>query len=207
MITGTFCKQCSTVPISISASSSFLIGPNGSPLKRHIQRSGGIGPPNETEKRLVKLWEELLDVHLIGIHQNYFDLGGNSLLAVRLFTRIGQEFNANLPLSTLFQAQTVAALADILRSKPREENWSPSVAIQPTGSRPPFFCIHGGGGNVLIYRALSQHLGLDQPFYGLQSQGLDGRRALLTRIEDMAELYVRELRRVQPHGPYFLGGY
>lgn len=173
----------------------------------HPSDSEESAPRNDTEKRLVKLWEELLDVQQIGIHQNYFDLGGNSLLAVRLFTRISQEFNTNLPLSTLFQAQTVAVLADVLTSKPGEGNWSPLVAIQPNGSRPPFFCIHGGGGNVLIYRALSQHLGLDQPFYGLQSQGLDGRRALLTRIEDMAELYVREVRRVQPHGPYFLGGY
>ena len=162
---------------------------------------------NETEKKLTKLWEELLGVRPIGIQQNYFDLGGNSLLAVRLFARIQKEFSVSLPLATLFEAQTIAELAEILDRRARNGGWSPLVTIQPSGSRPPFFCIHGGGGSVLIYRALSQHLGSDQPFYGLESQGLDGQRPLLTRIEDMAELYVRELRRVQPHGPYFLGGY
>ncbi len=162
---------------------------------------------NETEKTLTKLWEELLGVQAIGIQQNYFDLGGNSLLAVRLFARIHKEFGVNLPLATLFEAQTVEQLAHVLDNKKDTGDWSPLVTIQPAGSKPPFFCIHGGGGNVLIYRALSQHLGTDQPFYGLESQGLDGRRPLLTKIEDMAELYVREIRRVQPHGPYFLGGY
>lgn len=161
---------------------------------------------NETEKTLAKLWEELLGVQPIGMHQNYFDLGGNSLLAVRLFARMHKEFGVNLPLATLFEAQTIEELARVLDNKDTGE-WSPLVTIQPAGSKPPFFCIHGGGGNVLIYRSLSQHLGTNQPFYGLESQGLDGRRPLLTTIGDMAELYVREIRRVQPHGPYFLGGY
>jgi thioesterase domain-containing protein len=81
------------------------------------------------------------------------------------------------------------------------------VPIQPSGSRPPFFCFHGAGGNVLIYRKLSQYLGSDQPFYGLQSQGLDGHSAIPETIEEMAALYVKEIRAVQPHGPYLLGGY
>jgi non-ribosomal peptide synthetase component F/thioesterase domain-containing protein len=162
---------------------------------------------NDTEKRLTKLWEELLGVAPIGTRQNYFDLGGNSLLAVRLFARVEKEFHVNLPLATLFEAQTIEQLGDVLDTKAQAAGWSPLVTIQPAGSRSPFFCIHGGGGSVLIYRALSQHLSTDQPFYGLESQGLDGQRPLLTRIEDMAGLYVKELRRVQPHGPYFLGGY
>jgi thioesterase domain-containing protein len=112
-----------------------------------------------------------------------------------------------LPLAALFEAQTIAELARLLAQDEFVAGWSSLVPIQTKGSRPPFFCIHGGGGNVLIYRALSHHLGADQPFYGLQSQGLDGRQPLLTRVEDMAALYIRELQRVQPHGPYFLGGY
>jgi non-ribosomal peptide synthetase component F/thioesterase domain-containing protein len=162
---------------------------------------------NDIERKLTNLWEELLGVKPIGIHQSYFDLGGNSLLAVRLFSRIHKEFNLSLPLATLFEAQTIAKLSCALTDRTRSPDWNLLVPIQTAGSRPPFFCIHGGGGNVLIYRALSQHLGKDQPFYGVQSQGLDGKHPLLTRIEDMAELYVREIRRVQPHGPYFLGGY
>jgi thioesterase domain-containing protein/non-ribosomal peptide synthetase component F len=160
-----------------------------------------------TERKLQKIWESLLGTSPIGLNQNYFELGGTSILAVRLFAQITKEFQRKLPLSILFEAQTIAQLAKVLRTDTASSDWSPLVAIQPNGSRPPFFCIHGGGGNVLIYRGLSRHLGSDQPFYGLQAQGLDGERPCLTTIEEMASLYVNEIRRVQPHGPYHLGGY
>jgi thioesterase domain-containing protein len=85
-------------------------------------------------------------------------------------------------------------------------SWSPLVPIQPGGSKTPFFCVHGAGGNVLNFRDLALRLGSDQPFYGLQAQGVDGRPPL-ERVEDMATLYLEAIRQVQPHGPYFLGGY
>jgi thioesterase domain-containing protein len=85
--------------------------------------------------------------------------------------------------------------------------WSMLVPLQPEGSRPPFFCVHGVGGNVLGFHDLARHLGSDQPFYALQPQGLDGKRECLTSIPQMAELYIREIRRVQPEGPYRIGGY
>jgi phthiocerol/phenolphthiocerol synthesis type-I polyketide synthase E len=162
---------------------------------------------DDTARELTRIWQELLGVESIGLDQNYFDLGGDSSLAVHLFTRIEKAFNVKLPVATLFEAPTIEELARILRLEISPPGWSPLVAIQPSGSRPPFFCIHGAGGNVLIYRDLSLHLGSDQPFYGLQSQGLDGSYPLLTRIEDMAALYVKEIRKMQPHGPYFIGGY
>jgi thioesterase domain-containing protein len=109
----------------------------------------------------------------------------------------------------LFEAQTIEEFARVLESRRKgsESNWSPLVEIQPKGDRPIFFCVHAAGGNVLVYRDLSKRLGSDQPFYGLQSQGLDGKMPPLTRIEDMAALYVGEIQRIQPHGPYFIGGY
>jgi thioesterase domain-containing protein/non-ribosomal peptide synthetase component F len=164
-------------------------------------------PADETERKLGKIWEKLLGIAPIGLNQNYFELGGTSILAVRLFSRIASEFQRKLPLSVLFEAPTIAQLARYLREQPYERAWSPLVTIQAQGSRPPFFCIHGGGGSVLIYRDLSQHLGSEQPFYGLEAQGLDGARPYLETIEEMASLYVKEIRRVQPHGPYYLGGY
>ncbi|MGB9234323.1 MAG: condensation domain-containing protein [Terriglobales bacterium] len=164
-------------------------------------------PADETEKKLQKIWESLLGVAPIGLNQEYFELGGTSILAVRLFARIAREFQRKLPLSVLFEAPTIAQLAKHLREPVEQSAWSPLVVIQPKGSRPPFFCIHGGGGNVLIYRDLSRHLGPEQPFYGLQAQGLDGERPCLDKIEAMASLYVKEIRRIQPHGPYYLGGY
>ncbi len=163
---------------------------------------------DDVTQQLTRIWQQLLGIESVSLDQNYFDLGGDSILAVQLFAQIEQVFKVKLPVATLFEAPTIKELARILsRESPSSSGWSPLVAIQPGGSRPPFFCMHGAGGNVLIYRDLSRNLGPDQPFYGLQSQGLDGRCAPLTTVEDMATLYVKEIRRVQPHGPYFVGGY
>ncbi|HXM23674.1 MAG TPA: thioesterase domain-containing protein [Terriglobales bacterium] len=162
---------------------------------------------DDTANQLAAIWQEVLGVESIGVDQNYFDLGGDSSLAVRMFAQIEKIFKVKLPLATLYDAPTIEELARILRSNSSASGWSPLVAIQPAGSRPPFFCFHGAGGNVLTYRDLSRHLGADQPFYGLQSQGLDGSCPPLTKIDEMAALYLKEIRRVQPHGPYFLGGY
>jgi non-ribosomal peptide synthetase component F/pimeloyl-ACP methyl ester carboxylesterase len=162
---------------------------------------------DDTERELAKIWEQVLGIKNIGRTQNYFDLGGNSLLAVRLFAEIEKRFQVRLPLSALLSSPTVAQLSNALRPTARPLEWSPLVKIQGEGSRPPLFCAHGGGGNVLIYRALAKHLGFDQPFYGLQCKGLDGACPPLTRIEEMAELYVSEIQKIQPHGPYHLGGY
>ena len=169
--------------------------------------SGVITVEDETTRDLTRIWEQLLGVRPIHPDQNYFDLGGDSPLAVQLFAQIEKVFKVKLPLATLFEAPTIEEFVAILRRKASAPSWSPLVAIQPAGSRPPFFCMHPHGGNVLIYRDLSRHLGPDQPFYGLQSLGLDGGCAPLTRVEDMAALYVKQIRNIQAHGPYFIGGY
>jgi len=136
---------------------------------------------------------------LVGIHDNFFDLGGHSLLAVHLLAHIEKAFGRHLPLATLFQGPTVEQLAEQLYQEERPMSWSWLVPIQPKGSKPPFFCMHGGSG-------VAHYLGPDQPYYGLQPHGLDGRR-VPTTIEDMAIDYIKEIRTVQPEGPYFLGGY
>ncbi len=164
-------------------------------------------PSNNVERQLTVIWQELLGIDHIERDQNYFDLGGDSSLAVHLFVQIEKVFGVKLPIFTLFEAPTVAELAQVLSRDVAPAGWSPLVAVQPKGTRTPFFCMHGAGGNVLIYRELSKLLGDDQPFYGLQSQGLDGEAPPLNRIEDMAALYVKEIRRAQPNGPYLLGGY
>jgi phthiocerol/phenolphthiocerol synthesis type-I polyketide synthase E len=158
-------------------------------------------------EELTRIWQELLAIEPISIDQNYFDLGGDSILAVQLFAQIERVFKVKLPVATLFEAPTIEALTRVLRHDAPISRWSPLVPIQPNGSRPPFFCFHGAGGNVLIYRDLAKHLGPDQPVYGLQSKGLDGSCPPLTNVEEMAALYVKEIRMHQPHGPYFLGGY
>ncbi|MGO9123992.1 MAG: thioesterase domain-containing protein [Terriglobales bacterium] len=162
---------------------------------------------NDTERHLARIWQELLRLDSVGVDQNYFDLGGDSSLAVQMFAEIEKMLGVKLPLATLYDAPTIEELARIVRGEVAGTGWSPLVKIQPVGSRPPFFCMHGAGGTVLIYRELSRHLGADQPFYGLQSQGLEGSCPPLTKIDEMATLYATEIRKVQPRGPYFIGGY
>lgn len=162
---------------------------------------------DEITHKLCRIWQGLLGLDSVSADQDYFDLGGDSSLAVHMFAEIEKQFGVKLPLATLYDAPTIQDLARIIRAGSSAGGWSPLVAIQPSGSRPPIFCFHGAGGNVLNYRDLSKHLGPDQPFYGLQCQGLDGSCDPLTSIEEMASLYIAEIRRVQPHGPYFLAGY
>src|SRR2546421_8185763 len=128
-------------------------------------------------------------------------------MAVRLFAQIEKAFGRNLPLATLFQAPTVRQLARALRDEGWQPAWSSLVMIQPgDAKRRPFFCIHAVGGNVLEYRDLARLLGADQPVYGLQAKGLDGKSQPHTSIKEMAAHYIREMREVQPEGPYMIGG-
>jgi thioesterase domain-containing protein len=150
----------------------------------------------------------LLRVPRVGRTDDFFALGGYSILAVSLFNEIEREFNRRIPLATLFRAPTVAALAIELTGEPSQaKGWDSLVPIQTLGTKPRFFCVHGAGGNILLYRDLVRTLGNDYPFYGLQSQGLDRKTKPLTTVEEMAEHYLREIRSLQPNGPYCLGGY
>ncbi|WP_375515431.1 amino acid adenylation domain-containing protein [uncultured Nostoc sp.] len=189
-------------------------------LSRQESEATFVAPRNEVERQLIQIWEEILRVQPIGVKDNFFELGGHSILAVKLFWQIEKTFDKNLPLAILFQSGTVEALAKIICQEDLAANktsvntldksrttWSSLVEIQPNGSKPPFFCIHGLGGEVLCFHELAQHLGPDQPFYGLQPQGLDGKHPFDTRVEDMATHYIQEIQTLQPNGPYFLGGY
>ncbi|HVS80635.1 MAG TPA: amino acid adenylation domain-containing protein [Pyrinomonadaceae bacterium] len=163
-------------------------------------------PADELELKLKRIWERVLGIDSIGVNDNFFELGGHSLLAVRLFAQIEESFSRNLPLATLFQAPTVKQLARVLREEGWPAPWSSLVMIQGGDKRPPFFCVHAAGGNVLEYRDLARLLGPDQPFYGLQAKGLDGKQEPHTTIKEMAAHYIEEMRDVQPEGPYLIGG-
>jgi non-ribosomal peptide synthetase component F/thioesterase domain-containing protein/acyl carrier protein len=166
-----------------------------------------VSSRDELEHQLTKIWQKVLGIKQIAITDNFFDIGGNSLLAVRLFAEIDRELGKKLPLATLFEAPTIEELANILRQKGWSPSWSSLVTIKSGGSKSPLFCVHAIGGNVLSYRNLAKYLDDDRPVYGLQVRGLDGQQAPHTRIEDMAGDYVEEIRRIQPNGPYFLGGH
>jgi thioesterase domain-containing protein len=164
-----------------------------------------VAPRDLLELELVGLWQEALGTSRLGIRDDFFAAGGHSLLAVRLMARVKERFGRELPLAVLFQGGTVEAMAALLRKQETTTSSSCLVPIQPSGSGLPFFCVHPAGGDVLCFAALARHLG--QPFYGLRSRGLAEGEAPLERIEDMAALYVEELRRVQPTGPYRIGGW
>jgi amino acid adenylation domain-containing protein len=164
-------------------------------------------PRDKVELQLVQIWENVLKVSPISIFDNFFELGGHSLLAVRLMAQIEQQFNKHLPLTSLFQGATIEQLANQLRLQTDNQAWSSLVAIQPNGTQAPLFCVPGVGGNVVYFYELAHHLGPDQPFYGLQAVGLDGKSAPLSSIEEMAAHYLKELQTIQPQGPYLLGGH
>ncbi|KAB8317793.1 amino acid adenylation domain-containing protein [Tolypothrix campylonemoides VB511288] len=193
-------------------------------LAKPDSKENFVAPRNQLEQELVQIWEEVLRVQPIGIKDNFFDLGGHSLLAVHLFGQIETKFGKKLPLATLFQSGTVETLAKMLCPAQEKvtgdqvllgalgedtsiDTWSSLVAIQPNGSKPPLFFMHPMGGEILCYRPIAMYLGSDQPVYGLQPRGLDGKQPLLTRVEDMAALYIQEMQTIQPKGPYSIGGY
>ncbi len=170
------------------------------------QQTAFVAAQDEIESQLTQIWESLLGVRSIGVTTNFFDLGGNSLTAVRLFAQIATTFDRTLPLSILFQAPTIQQLATIIRQDVAQDVWSPLVELQAGTSPQALFCIHGGGFNVLIYRDLCLHLDPNLTIYGLQARGLDIDRPLVARLEEMATDYITEIQRVQPYGPYLLAG-
>lgn len=187
-----------------------------------------VAPSDDIERTLVGFWQELLGVDQVGVEDSFFDLGGHSLVAVRLFAKIQQVYDVDYPISILFEAPTVAACADLLREvvgetpessasneseapkekthKARYTHLVPMHSSRSSGLT-PFFLVAGMFGNVLNLRHLAQLIGHDRPFYGLQARGLYGDHAPHETFEDMARDYIAELKTVQPQGPYIIGGF
>jgi len=182
------------------------------PDPRHLEVSKDkpfyFSPRNDIERKMALIWHELLHVDPVSIHDDFFELGGHSFLAVRLFSRIEQDLGVRLPLTTLFHSTTVAQISALIKAQGQlGKDWSPIVPVQTKGDKHPFFGVHGHEGGVLFWRDLVEYLPDDQPFYAVQAQGVDGFLPALTDMEDMARLYIDEVRKIQPHGPYYLGGY
>ena len=165
-----------------------------------------LPPRDALEARLALLWQDVLGTGPVGREDHFFDLGGHSLRAARLFAEIEKTFGLRLPLATLFGAPTVAQFAGVLRDRGTSAAWLSLVPLQPGGRRRPFFGVHGHSGEVLFYRDLCRSLGPDQPFFALQAQGSGGKPPHRA-IEPMASHYLDEIRTVQPRGPYRIGGY
>jgi len=168
-------------------------------------------PRNSTERQLAEIWSELLQVQQISVYDDFFKLGGHSLLAVRLKSMLLNRLGWELPLTDLFRAPTVAGLAQLMEAAqqaPAVNNPLSSVLveIQPGAATPVFF-VHPVEGIVLCYLELARELGLKQPFYAFQSPDAGISPEQVGSLEQMAHLYIRMMRRVQPTGPYLLGGW
>ncbi|MBS0172290.1 MAG: amino acid adenylation domain-containing protein [Nitrospira sp.] len=203
------------VPAAIVPLTEFPLTPNGKVDRRALpppsiepEHDSGqaIEPRNRVELQLTAIWEQVLGITPIGVRDNFFALGGYSLLALRMFSAIEHTFGKRLPMAVLFQAPTIEQLADVLAGEGCTVRWRSLVAIQPEGPKMPFFAVPGVGGNVLVFARLAKLLGEEQPFYGLQARGLDGKEKPFMRVEDMAAHYIEEIRSIQPRGPYLIGG-
>ncbi|QLE58472.1 non-ribosomal peptide synthetase [Nostoc sp. TCL26-01] len=167
-----------------------------------------VAPRDQVEMQLVKIWEKILGVQPIGVEDNFFAVGGNSFLAVRLFSEIEKHFDKNFRLSTLLQRPTIAQLAEVIRQEAAPQVWEHLVVMKPgIPSKLPFFCVHAIWGNILFYRGLASYLDPEQPFYALQAKGLDGQQTPMTSIPEIASSCIKEMRKMQPQGPYLLGGF
>lgn len=164
-------------------------------------------PRHLDEASLLDIWRQVLGVRSAGPDDDFFDLGGHSLLAVNIMTELEKNFGMRLPLASLIEAPTVRKFCRLLEQQQAGSGWSCMVRLTTAGSKPPFFLMHSHGGNILEYHPLARLLGQDRPIYALQSRGLDGSPIGEPTVEDLTDHYLKEIRAIQPTGPYFMGGY
>jgi amino acid adenylation domain-containing protein len=203
------------VPAAYVCLESLPLTPNGkldrkalpAPETASYSTRGYEPPRGEMEMKLAAIWAEVLKLDRVGRHDNFFDLGGHSLLAVQLMVRLQEIIQGDpLPLRAVLEAPTVEQFAVWLRIQDENEQRVLVRIRQGTSARPPFFCVHASDGIAVGMRPLAMAMDADLPFYCLQAKGLDGSEPFAS-VEEAARCYLDEIRTVQPHGPYYLGGY
>ncbi|HEY9878540.1 MAG TPA: amino acid adenylation domain-containing protein [Leptolyngbyaceae cyanobacterium] len=204
------------VPAAFVQLEAFPLNPNGkvdrralpTPDVEHAAVEGTwVAPQTALEQQLVAIWEQVLQVQPIGVQDNFFHLGGNSLLATTLFTELEKVLGRELPLYLLFERPTIKQFADFLQGQEQTEPVRSLIKIQTGQAKPPLFCMHTRTGHVYEYYGLAKHLDPEQPVYALQAPLFKGRVAAEKSLEQMAADYLQEIRSIQPNGPYFLCGY
>jgi amino acid adenylation domain-containing protein len=166
-----------------------------------------VAPKHMLHFQLIAIWEDLLNVHPIGIRDNFFNIGGHSLLAVLLLARIEQVFHQKLQFNTLFANPTIEGLAEVLQTKVGNDLQLPIIAIQAGEAKRPLFFLHGQWrGDAFYCYPLARTLGKEQPFYAIPPYQLSGVTVAPT-MEEIAAAHIKTLQSVQPYGPYSLGGW
>ncbi len=166
-----------------------------------------VGPRTESERLLVKIWEDVLRVGNIGVTHDFFDLGGHSLLAVQIVNQIKKHTGKILPISVLFKYSNIESLNTFLNENDTEKISKSLVPIKPSGSKMPVYFIHGVGLNVMNFADLAMYLDKEQPVFGIQALGLGGKFPPVTTISEIAKIYVSEIIEHNPNGPYAIAGY
>ena len=199
------------IPASYQWLEALPLAPNGKIDRAALPRPTAPLSHAKTEQAVAQIWCQVLGLPTVERHQDFFALGGQSMQLVEMLTRTCDALGVDLPFHVLYQARTVAALAEqIERSrshKPESKSVSTLAILRSGGSLPPLFCAHAIGGRTLCYLALAEELGEDQPVYGLDYDEASEEAVPPPGIIDMARRYVQAMREVQPRGPYHLCGY
>jgi thioesterase domain-containing protein/acyl carrier protein len=170
------------------------------------RQAGHVAPRDEHETVIAALMADALGVGEVGVLDDFFALGGESLSAIRLIVGIEQRYGISIPMSTFSTGSTVADLAQRVAHR-HVSAFDPVVVVKPTGGRSPLFLVHPIGGNVLCYNELGRHLPAEQPLYALQASGIEAGTTASASIPRMAHDYLEAIRRIQPEGPYHLAGW
>ena len=200
------------IPSSIVQVDTMPSLPNGKIDKTALKKLKRIGesetsderqaPNTELEFKLHAIWQDVLNLEAIGVHDNFFALGGDSILSIQFIAK-ARKANINLTPNQIFDKQTIAGLAEYVSSKKATtEEWDYLVALRKEGIENPLFCIHAGGGHVFFYNVLTKYIGAHRPIYALQASGVYAGMEMHHSIESMATDYLQAIRSVQPSGPY-----
>ncbi|WP_027255442.1 non-ribosomal peptide synthetase [Planktothrix agardhii] len=201
------------IPSQIIRLDEFPLTPNGKidrqalPHPNHESQSLYEAPRNNIEQQLIEIWSLIVECEKISIHDNFFDLGGHSILAIKLLNEIQKNFNQELSLTSLFQNPTIAQLAQQLSQFEVQPSISDLLVLQASGQKTPIFCVAGANGHAFYFRDFAMNFADEHPVYGLETPGRDGSHPLPISVEDHASSLIETLQQKQPKGPYILTGY
>ncbi|MEM0931064.1 MAG: condensation domain-containing protein [Bacteroidota bacterium] len=163
-----------------------------------------VAPKNQTQLKLVEIWESYLNTSPISIHDNFFELGGKSLVALKIFSKIEKKLGIKINPTVLLEHPTISEIADSIKSNKAVPEWKYTVPLKESGAKTPLFCIHGGGGHVFFFKEMADCISSDRGIYALQPSGIFNEDEVHHSIEDMAHDYAKEIMQIQPTGPYNL---
>lgn len=202
------------IPAVFHTVNEFPVLPNGKIDKKALAYSTENGPgrkealtaQTELEKQLVEIWEEILGHSPIYSNDDFFEIGGDSMLSIKMFWLIEKRLKTKLPPTTLLSSPTVTGIARAIQNfnPSKKQDWEYLVPYKKSGNKPPLFCIHGGEGHVLFYKSLPEYTDVERPVYFVQPKGINGVDLMHNSIEEMSRDYILEITTVQPDGPYNL---